>query len=116
MIFLRHLALAFCLLCTPLFADEFAVGDAENGARLFKRCMACHQVGENAKNRVGPILTGVIGRPAGSVEKFKYGKDMLAAGEGGLVWTEELIFEWLANPREFLRTQLDNPKAKTKMT
>ena len=45
------------------------------GEKAFQKCKACHQVGEGAKNRSGPILNGVVGRAAGSVDGFKYSKD-----------------------------------------
>ena len=110
------------ILCAGFFA--FALGgaasaqsgDIEKGKKLFKKCSACHQVGEGAKNRVGPILTGIVGRPAASIEDYKYGKHLKEAAESGLVWSEEEIFNWLADPKKYLRARLDNPKAKTKMT
>lgn len=89
---------------------------AEDGKKVFRRCAACHQVGEGAKNRTGPVLTDVIGRAAGSVERFKYSESMLAANAAGLVWTEDLIFDYIADPTAFLRDYLGDPKAKAKMT
>jgi cytochrome c len=46
--------------------------DAANGEKVFAQCRACHQIGPNAKNAVGPVLNGVIGRKAGSVEGYNY--------------------------------------------
>ena len=89
--------------------------DVTAGEKVFKKCKACHQVGENAKNGAGPHLNGVIGRPAGFNEGFKYGTGMKKAREAGLVWSEELVFEYIANPKVFLREYLDDPKAKAKM-
>lgn len=97
------------------FSAAHAEGDATRGEKVFKRCSACHQVGPEAKNRVGPVLTGVIGRTAGTAEGYKYGKSTLAAGEKGLVWTEETLSDYLVDPKKFLRTYLDDPKAKSKM-
>jgi len=91
-------------------------GDPVAGKNVFKSCTSCHQVGEGAKNRVGPVLTGVIGRPAGSFEGYKYGKGLKAANEKGLVWTRETVFEWLANPKNFLRDYLGDKRAKAKMS
>lgn len=110
--------LKLAVIATSLLAtgQAFAEGDAAKGEKVFKKCMACHQVGEDAKNRVGPILTGVIGRAAGSVEGYKYGKHTKEAGEAGLVWTDEEVFNYLADPRKYLRAYLDNPKAKSKMS
>ncbi|MEM7215407.1 MAG: cytochrome c family protein [Pseudomonadota bacterium] len=91
-------------------------GDAGKGESLFKRCSSCHMVGEGAKNRVGPILTGVVNRTAATVEGYKYGKSIIAAGEAGLVWTEEEMFDYLLDPKKYLRKKLDNKKAKSKMS
>ncbi|RBI77209.1 hypothetical protein DQW77_01905 [Roseovarius sp. TE539] len=99
----------------PAMAADDGAGDATAGERTFKRCSACHQVGEGASNRVGPVLSGVIGRQAGSYEGYRYGDDMIAAGEAGLVWSEDALFEYLAGPRDFLRAYLDDPGAKAKM-
>ena len=73
------------------------------GEKVFKKCKSCHQVGEGAKNRSGPILNGVMGRAAGSVEGFRYSKALAKAADGGLVWTEESLSEFLAKPRAYLK-------------
>ncbi len=89
--------------------------DAEAGAKIFRKCANCHEIGEKARNRVGPVLTGVVGRPAGSIEGFRYSKSMQALAATGHIWTEEEIFDWLANPTRFMRAKLDDPRAKAKM-
>lgn len=97
------------------FSSAQAEGDAAKGEKIFKRCSACHRIGPDAENAVGPVLTGVVGRAAGTFEGYKYGKSTKAAGEKGLVWTQEAIFDYLANPKKFLRAYLDDKKAKSKM-
>jgi|SRR5690606_31866633 len=82
-----------------LGATMASAQDAENGAEVFKRCRACHDVGEKAKNKVGPILNGIIGRKAGTIDGFKYSDANLKAGADGWVWTEEKMMEYLLNPR-----------------
>jgi cytochrome c len=72
------------------------------GEGVFKKCKACHQVGEGAQNKVGPVLTGLVGRAAASVEGFKYSKPMSEKGEEGLVWTEETIAEYLKDPKGYI--------------
>ncbi|WP_457647128.1 c-type cytochrome [Profundibacter sp.] len=89
--------------------------DADAGRLVFKKCAACHQIGDGAKNGAGPVLTGIIGRPAGSYDGFRYSKYMVAAGEAGHVWDEDSIFEYISNPTKYLRKILDNPRAKAKM-
>ncbi len=73
--------------------------DAENGAEVFKRCRACHDVGDTAKNKVGPLLNGIIGRKAGTIDGFNYSDANKKAGAEGWVWTEEKMMEYLLNPR-----------------
>lgn len=73
------------------------------GAKVFKKCKACHKVGEGAKNSTGPILNGIFGAPAGEVAGFKYSKPMLAAGEDGLVWDDEALAAFLTKPRKFMK-------------
>lgn len=106
--------LAFAILfSSPIGA---VAQDAEAGEKVFKKCMSCHQVGPDAKHRSGPILNGVVGRPAGSAEGYKYRKDILAAAEKGLVWDQALLSEYLNDPTKFLRSYLDNPKARSAMS
>ena len=60
-------------------------------------------------------MNGIIGRTAGAYEGMKYGKSIVAAGEAGLVWTEDELFNYLKNPKKYLRARLDDKKAKSKM-
>ncbi|MGE0037482.1 MAG: cytochrome c family protein [Xanthobacteraceae bacterium] len=77
--------------------------DAAKGEIVFKTCMVCHRIGPNAKNLVGPVLNDVIGRQAGTIPGFRYSALNKHAGENGLVWSEEFIFEYLADPNAFLK-------------
>ncbi|MDK3074476.1 c-type cytochrome [Sedimentitalea sp. JM2-8] len=90
--------------------------DAEAGETVFKKCKSCHQVGAGAENRAGPVLTGVVGRSAGTYDAFKYSPSLSAAGEQGLVWTEPLLVEYLEDPTAFLRTRLEDGKARSGMS
>ena len=58
----------------------------------------------------------MVGRQAGSADGYKFKKDILAAGESGLVWDETTLDDYLVNPTQFLRTYLDNPKARSAMS
>jgi cytochrome c len=73
------------------------------GEKAFKKCKACHQIGEGAKNKIGPQLNGLFGRTAGGTEGFRYSSDMIAAGEGGLVWDEETLTRFLAKPKDMIK-------------
>jgi cytochrome c len=77
--------------------------DVAEGAKVFKKCAACHAVGEGAKNKVGPQLNGVVGRTAGSLPDYNYSQPMKDAGAGGLVWNEETIDDYLEKPKEFVK-------------
>jgi cytochrome c len=78
-------------------------GDAAAGKDVFRKCMACHRIGPDAKNAVGPLMNGVIGRQAGTIPGFGYSELNKSSGNAGLVWTEDLIFEYLADPSAFLK-------------
>ncbi|MBL8308631.1 MAG: c-type cytochrome [Rubrivivax sp.] len=80
-----------------------AQGDAAKGQKVFIKCQTCHRIGDGAKNLIGPILTGVVGRKAGTVEGFAYSPLNRASGENGLVWTEEQILAYLPDPNAFLK-------------
>lgn len=100
--------LAMAMTVGTLAAAQDVTGDAVNGEKVFRKCKACHDVGPEAKAKVGPPLTGIIGRTAGTVEGFKYSDAMITAGSGGLIWSAETIAEFLAKPKDFV--------AGTKMT
>ena len=95
-----------------LSAGTCVAQDAAKGEQIFKQCMTCHRIGPDAKNMVGPVLTGVIGRQSGTAPGFAYSPLNKAAGEAGLVWTEDLIFQYLPDPNAFLKKFLtDKGKA-----
>src|SRR5215204_6314396 len=70
--------------------------DAASGEKIFAQCRACHQIGETAKNAVGPVLNGVIGRKAGTVEGYSYSP---ANKNSGLTWDEATFSEYIKNPK-----------------
>ena len=81
----------------PVMAQE--AGDADKGAKIFRRCQACHAVTEG-QHRVGPSLYEVVGRKAGTAEGFTRYSDALKASD--VTWTEETISSYLENPRAFI--------------
>lgn len=70
--------------------------DLDNGKSVFNKCRACHQVGEGAKNLVGPVLNGLIGRKAGTVEGYSYTE---ANKNSGITWDEPTFREYIRSPR-----------------
>ena len=116
---MKAMTLVAALAATALGTAALA-GDAAKGEKEFGKCKTCHGIVADdgteiqKANKAAPNLYGVIGRQAGSTD-FKYGESIVAAGEKGLVWTEELLVEYLADPRKVLRTYLDDNKAKSNM-
>jgi len=90
---------AALIMAAPAVAQE---GNAEDGAEVFKKCRACHDVGPEAKNKVGPSLNEIIGRKAGTIEGFTYSEANKSAGGKGLVWTEDVLSKYLENPLAFM--------------
>ena len=78
-------------LVTPALAQ-----DAANGEKVFAQCRACHQVGETAKNVVGPLLNGLFGRKSGTIEGFSYTP---ANKNSGITWDEATFSEYIKDPR-----------------
>src|SRR5438067_4540249 len=70
-------------------------GSPDAGAMVFKKCMACHQIGPNAQNGIAPVLNGVIGRPAGQYPNYSYSS---ANKNSGLVWDERTLSAYLRAP------------------
>ncbi|WP_425044480.1 c-type cytochrome [Primorskyibacter sp. S87] len=103
-------------------APAFAAGDAAEGEKGFKKCKSCHAIVDDAGEAIvkggktGPNLYGVIGRTAGTSDGFKYGADLVAAGEAGLVWDEANLAEFSMDPKAFLQAYLDSTSAKSKMS
>jgi cytochrome c len=100
----RLIAMALWMLVPfggPALAEEEAqlIGNAEQGAKIFRKCSGCHQVGPDAKNRAGPHLNDVFDRRAGSIEGFDYSKAMERAHSDGLVWDIEHLDAYIENPR-----------------
>ncbi|MDG1282495.1 MAG: c-type cytochrome [Pseudorhodobacter sp.] len=72
------------------------------GEKVFKKCAACHKVGDKAKNGSGPMLNGIVGRAAGSVDGFRYSSALMDAAAGGLVWDADALHVFLEKPKSFL--------------
>lgn len=109
---------ALAALAVPALAE----GDIAKGEKTFKKCKACHMIQSDTGEMImkggktGPNLYGIIGRPMGSQEGFKYGASLIAAGEAGLVWDQENLVAFVANPKSFLKEATGDSKAKSKMT
>lgn len=97
---MKFLAFLFCIaIGMPASAAD---GSAEAGARVFKKCAACHNAAEPV-NKVGPHLVGILDRPAAALADYgEYSDAMKAAAAGGLAWDEATLATYLAAPRKMI--------------
>ncbi len=88
-------------LAPSLFATAHAqdAGDAEAGRRVFNQCRACHTIDQGGRNGVGPNLYGIVGRPAASIEGFRYSANMRELGAASHVWTVDNLRAYIADPK-----------------
>ncbi|MGB3866368.1 MAG: cytochrome c family protein [Xanthobacteraceae bacterium] len=70
--------------------------DVAAGKTAFNKCAACHAIGENAKNKVGPELNGLDGRKSGSVEGYSYST---ANKNSGITWNEAEFKDYIKAPK-----------------
>ena len=78
----------------------FASASATEGAKVFKKCAACHSIKEGGANKIGPALWGVLGRSAGSIPDYKYSKAMAAHGKN---WSFEEMNGFLIKPKDWIK-------------
>ena len=81
-------------------AALLALGTAEHGQKVFKKCSACHMIASDGKNMIGPNLWEVIGRTAGSVSDYKYSKAMVAYAKE---WSFEEMNSYLIKPQAYIK-------------
>ena len=99
-------ALMAVALMTPILPALAAEDLVVAGEKVFKKCAACHKIGEGAKNSVGPVLNGVVNRKSGTFEGFAYSTLNTSAGANGLKWSQENLLEYLTDPTGFLKAYL----------
>lgn len=101
---------------TPTFTASTGDAEAESapdgglnaelvaaGEKVFRKCKACHAVGQGAENKTGPQLNGVMGRTMGSVEGFSYSSAFKAAHDEGRIWDDAAIMAFLAQPKSYIK-------------
>ena len=96
--FKQSVAAAAMMITGLLAGGAVAEGDPAAGERVFRQCQACHVI-DAEQNRVGPHMVGIFGREAGAVEGFNYSDAM---ADSGIVWDEETIAAYLADPRGYI--------------
>ena len=89
-------AIAIAAFAAPALAQDLAAGE-----NSFKKCLACHRVGADAKNLVGPLLNGLEGRKSGTIEGYNYTE---ANKNSGITWNEDTFKEYITDP---LKTAAD---------
>lgn len=99
--FTKGLSIVALSLALP-FAAQASEPDLAKGAKVFKKCQACHTLEEGGANKVGPNLFGIFTRPAASAEGFNYSDAMTAKGAEIGTWTDETMTAYLAKPRDFV--------------
>jgi len=78
----------------------FASTNAADGAKVFKKCAACHSIAQGGGNKIGPALWGVLGRQAGSISDYKYSKAMTIHGK---VWSIKEMNDFLIKPKDWIK-------------
>ena len=78
----------------------FASTNSSEGAKIFKKCAACHSIAEGGANKIGPALWGVLGKKAGSASNYKYSKAMV---EHGKPWSFEEMNGFLIKPKDWVK-------------
>lgn len=80
---------------------QVLAGDKVAGEAVFKRCAACHAIGEDAQNKVGPKLNGIMGKTPGTQEEFSFSESLVQFGEGK-IWSADLMAAWLKDPKSLV--------------
>ncbi len=89
-------ALMLSALLVPFALGAANAQDVAAGEKVFAQCRACHMIGENAKNLVGPVMNGLIGRHSGSIEGFVYSE---ANKNSGITWDDATFLEYIKDPK-----------------
>ena len=73
------------------------------GEKVYRKCKACHAVGEGARNKVGPALNGIVGSKLAAVDGFKYSKVLTNKGKEGIVWDTAALDAFLTKPKSWAK-------------
>jgi cytochrome c len=88
-----------CLLLLVSLPGIACAADPVKGEQVFKSCAACHSIGPNAKNKLGPELNGIVGRKWASAEGYSYSQDLLAGKAQGNIWDADRLNKYIENPK-----------------
>ena len=87
---------ALVIIVSSAAASAALAQDAAAGKTSFNKCLACHAIGEDAKNKVGPELNGLDGRKAGTAADYNYSE---ANKNSGITWNEANFKEYIKDPK-----------------
>ena len=87
---------ALVVIATSSLASAALAQDAAAGKTSFNKCLACHAIGEGAKNKVGPQLNGIDGRKSGTAPDYNYSD---ANKNSGITWNEAQFKEYIKDPK-----------------
>jgi cytochrome c len=87
---------ALAIISSMAGASAALAQDAAAGKASFNKCLACHAIGEGAKNKVGPELNGIDGRKSGTAEGYSYSD---ANKNSGITWNKEQFLEYIKDPK-----------------
>jgi cytochrome c len=87
---------ALIVIATMTVASGALAQDAAAGKSSFNKCLACHAIGEGAKNKVGPELNGIDGRKSGTAEGYSYSE---ANKNSGITWSKDQFLDYIKDPK-----------------
>jgi len=77
-----------------------SLGDVTHGAKVYKKCAACHSINKDGKNKIGPKLYNVVGRATGAIPDYKYSKALTSYNK---TWTFEELNSFLIKPAKWIK-------------
>jgi cytochrome c len=87
---------ALIVIAASAVSSSALAQDADAGKTSFNKCLACHAVGDGAKNKVGPLLNGLEGRKSGTIEGYSYSD---ANKNSGITWSKDVFLEYIKDPK-----------------
>lgn len=87
---------ALIVIASSAVGSSALAQDANAGKTSFNKCLACHAIGEGAKNKVGPVLNGLEGRKSGTIEGYSYSE---ANKNSGITWNKDTFLEYIKDPK-----------------
>ena len=87
---------ALIVIASTAVTSSALAQDADAGKTSFNKCLACHAVGEGAKNKVGPVLNGLDGRKSGTTEGYSYSE---ANKNSGITWNKDQFLDYIKDPK-----------------